>query len=190
MKRQNTAALIAAAFVLAACSGSEPAAEKNAEPVPAAEVPAFASEAATETAAPADAPVSEAVAAPEQSAPEAAPAAAGGDASKEEQIKLGKAVYDSNCMACHGAEGKGTGDIFPPLAGSDYFAKDSSKLIQAVTKGVNGAIKVNGKEYNGMMPAMPLSDKDIANVATYVLNSFGNGGGQVSVEDVAKIKAQ
>lgn len=38
------------------------------------------------------------------------------------------------------------------------------------------------------MPAVPLSDQDIANVVTYVLNSFGNNGGQVSAAEVAEIK--
>lgn len=49
-------------------------------------------------------------------------------------------------------------------------------------------VKVNGKDYNGVMPALPLSDQDVANVVTYVLNSFGNNGGQVSAAEVAEIK--
>lgn len=39
-----------------------------------------------------------------------------------------------------------------------------------------------------VMPALPLSDQDVANVVTYVLNSFGNNGGQVSAAEVAEIK--
>lgn len=188
MKCQKPAALIASVFVLAACSGSEPAARKPAASAVAAEVAATASDATAETSAPADVPpVASAPAGPQGEADEATVAAA---LSKDEQIKLGKAVYESNCLACHGAEGKGVEGTFPPLEKSDYFAKDTVKLIHAVTKGVNGTIKVNGKEYNGMMPAVALGEQDVANVATYVLNSFGNAGGQVSVEEVAKAKAQ
>ncbi|WP_416189244.1 c-type cytochrome [Neisseria sp. CCUG17229] len=189
MKRQTIAALLASVFVLAACSGSESAAEKPVETAPVAETPASAE------AVPAEQPAAEAPASAETPAPaaeaepaaEAAPAAAA-ELSQDEQIKLGKAVYDSNCMACHGLEGKGVEGTFPPLEKSDYFAKDNTKLVHAVTKGVNGAIKVNGKDYNGVMPAVPLSDQDVANVVTYVLNSFGNNGGQVSAAEVAEIK--
>ncbi len=195
MKRQTIAALLASVFVLAACSGSEPAAEKPAETAPVAENPApaeasSAEQPAVEAPAPAETSEHAASAAPAakaEPAAEAAPAAAT-ELSKDEQIKLGKAVYDSNCMACHGAEGKGVEGTFPPLEKSDYFAKDNTKVVHAVTKGLNGAIKVNGKDYNGVMPALPLSDQDVANVVTYVLNSFGNNGGQVSAAEVAEIK--
>ncbi|RPD89020.1 cytochrome c [Neisseria weixii] len=191
MKCRTIAALLTSVFVLAACSGSEPAAEKLAETSPVAEIPASA-EADPAGQSAAEAPASVGVPAPAAEpalAAEAEPApATAAELSQDEQIKLGKAVYDSNCMACHGAEGKGVEGTFPPLEKSDYFAKDNTKLVHAVTKGVNGAIKVNGKDYNGVMPAVPLSDQDIANVVTYVLNSFGNNGGQVSAAEVAEIK--
>ncbi|WP_274571386.1 copper-containing nitrite reductase [Neisseria leonii] len=107
-------------------------------------------------------------------------------AGKDDQIKLGKAVYDSNCMACHGAQGQGVEGAFPPLAKSDYLLQDPKRGIDAVLKGVNGKITVNGKEYNSVMPALALDDEQTANVLTYILNSFGNDGGQISPADVAK----
>ena len=122
------------------------------------------------------------LAASEASKVNAGPAKA---ASKEDQIKLGKAVFDSTCFACHGAEGKGVEGSFPPLAKSDYLAADYKRGIHAVLKGLNGEITVNGKKYNSVMPAQSLKDDQIANVLTYVLNSFGNAGGKVSTEEVA-----
>ena len=107
-------------------------------------------------------------------------------ANKEDQIKLGKAVYNANCMACHGAEGKGVEGAFPPLAGSDYLKADPKRGIHAILKGVSGKITVNGKEYNSVMPAVALNDEDAANVLTYILNSFNNGGGQIHAGDIAK----
>lgn len=107
-------------------------------------------------------------------------------ASKEDQIKLGKAVYNANCMACHGAEGKGVEGAFPPVANSDYLKADPKRGIHAILKGVSGKITVNGKDYNSVMPAVALNDEDAANVLTYILNSFNNGGGQISAADVAK----
>lgn len=107
-------------------------------------------------------------------------------AGKEDQIKLGKAVYNANCMACHGAEGKGVEGAFPPLANSDYLKADPKRGIYAILKGVSGKITVNGKDYNSVMPAVALNDEDTANVLTYILNSFNNGGGQIHAADVAK----
>ncbi|ASK27909.1 c-type cytochrome [Neisseria chenwenguii] len=106
------------------------------------------------------------------------------------QIKLGKAVYEKNCIACHGAEGLGREGMFPPLAKADYFAKDPKKIVQAVINGVNGQITVNGKTYNGTMFSIALNDEDTANAATYILNSFGNAGGQISAADVAAERAK
>ncbi|MDO4998253.1 MAG: copper-containing nitrite reductase [Neisseria sp.] len=112
----------------------------------------------------------------------AAPAAAG---SKEERIKAGEAIYKANCLACHGMEGKGVEGAFPPLANSDYLNADYKRGIQAITKGLSGKITVNGKDYNSVMPAIALKDEEVANVLTYVLNSFGNKGGEVKPEEVA-----
>ncbi len=45
----------------------------------------------------------------------------------------------------------------------------------------SGPVKVNGKDYNSIMPPMSqLTDDEVANIATYVLNSWGNPGGQVT----------
>lgn len=122
------------------------------------------------------------------SASEAAQVKAGAPTatSKEERIKLGEAVYKSNCLACHGVAGKGVEGAFPPLAESDYLNADHKRGIDAILKGVQGEITVNGKKYNSVMPAIALKDEDAANVLTYILNSFGNQGGEVKPEDVSK----
>ena len=98
---------------------------------------------------------------------------------------MGEAIFKANCIACHGAEGKGVEGAFPPLAGSDYLNADPKRGIQAVVKGLSGEISVNGKTYNSVMPAVNLKDEDVANVLTFILNSFGNKGGEVKPEDVA-----
>jgi nitrite reductase (NO-forming) len=57
--------------------------------------------------------------------------------------------------------------------------------------GRNGKITVNGKEYNAtMVPMNYLNDEQIANVLTYVRNSFGNSGDAVSVEEVTRVRQQ
>ncbi len=98
--------------------------------------------------------------------------------SKEEKITAGKSIYASTCQACHQADGKGIDGAFPPLAASDYFASDPNKLVNAIRNGLSGKITVNGKTYDGVMPKQTLSDREISAVATYVLNNFGNKGGE------------
>ena len=69
---------------------------------------------------------------------------------------------------------------------SDYFASNPKKIIQVITHGLTGPVTVNGKAFNSVMPKQTLSDNQVASVATYVLNNFGNKGGELHADDVAK----
>jgi nitrite reductase (NO-forming) len=107
---------------------------------------------------------------------------------KAEKLVLGKALFASTCQACHQADGKGIEKAFPPLVKSDYFASNPQKIIQVITHGLTGPVTVNGKTFNSVMPKQTLSDNQVASVATYVLNNFGNKGGEVQAADVDKIR--
>lgn len=61
---------------------------------------------------------------------------------------------------------------------------DKVKIIKTVTGGLQGKVIVNGQEFNGVMPAWNLSDEDIANVITYVYNSWGNSAKSVNPQEV------
>lgn len=102
------------------------------------------------------------------------------------QMTQGQKIYESNCAACHGKKGEGRGTMFPPLYQSDYIMKKPQVLLQSMTKGINGPIKVNGKSYNGFMPATAINDADVAAVATYIMNAFNNGGVTITEADVKK----
>jgi mono/diheme cytochrome c family protein len=68
---------------------------------------------------------------------------------------------------------------------------DKERSIRGVIFGQSGEMTVNGKQYNGtMIPLNYLSDEDIANVLTYVRNSFGNSGDAVSVAEVRRIRSE
>ena len=86
----------------------------------------------------------------------------------------GKEIYTDFCIQCHGANGKGDDKNFPPLAGSDWLIKKRTQSIAAVKSGQSGAIIVNKKAYNGSMPAMGLTDQEVADVMNYVMTSWGN----------------
>jgi nitrite reductase (NO-forming) len=103
---------------------------------------------------------------------------------KAERIKLGETVYKTNCAACHQENGAGIPQAFPPLAHSDYLNADKVRTIKTVTGGLQGKVVVNGQAYNGVMPAWSLNDDEIAGVLTYIYNSWGNSGKDVTTEDV------
>ncbi len=104
-------------------------------------------------------------------------------ANKAERIARGADVF-ANCIACHQATGLGIPGAFPPLAQSDYLNGDKIRGIKAVTGGLQGKLVVNGATFDGVMPALQLSDEQVANVLTYVLNSWGNSGQEVTPDEV------
>ncbi|WP_055442395.1 copper-containing nitrite reductase [Lacinutrix himadriensis] len=106
----------------------------------------------------------------------------------EEQMEFGKNAYMQTCFACHQAEGQGIPNAFPPLANSDYLNADVSRAIGIVLHGKTGEITVNGKKYNSVMTRQMLSTDEIANVLTYVYNSWGNNKTVVTKEMVDKVK--
>lgn len=105
---------------------------------------------------------------------------------KDARIKHGEVIYKTNCAACHQPSGLGIPQAFPPLAKADFLNGDKIRAIKTVTGGLQGKIKVNGQEFNGVMPAWSLSDEDISNVLTYVYNSWGNSGKDVLPDEVKK----
>jgi nitrite reductase (NO-forming) len=108
---------------------------------------------------------------------------------KEIQMEKGRNVYMQTCYACHQPEGEGLPGVFPPLAKADYLMADKDRSIHIVLQGMSGAITVNGKDYNSAMPVFDLTDDQVANVLTYVRNSFGNSGDAVSVDEVKRVRA-
>ena len=121
----------------------------------------------------------------------AAQSAKSGSLTVEEQVKAGQAQFAGTCSTCHQGNGEGLAGVFPPLARSDYFAKDPMRVVDAVLSGLSGPVTVNGKTYDSVMPPMSqLTDDEIANITTYVLNSWGNSGGRVTKEQVAKRRAE
>lgn len=108
----------------------------------------------------------------------------------DEQMKFGKQIYGQTCIACHQAEGQGIANAFPPLANSDYLNADVDRAIEAVLYGLSGEITVNGNKYNSIMTAQMISQEEVANVLTYVYNSWGNNKTVVTTEMVKKVKSK
>jgi len=112
-----------------------------------------------------------------------------GELTVEEQIKAGQALFAGTCSTCHQPNGEGLEGVFPPLAGSSYIKADPKAVPRVMLHGLQGPVNVNGKDYNSVMPPMTqLTDDEVANIATYVLNSWGNPGGKVTNAEAAQIR--
>jgi mono/diheme cytochrome c family protein len=110
--------------------------------------------------------------------------------SKAERIELGRRLFTSICAACHQPTGRGLPNVFPPLAGSDFLNADKNRAIKTVIFGRQGEVVVNGMKFNNSMPSFPLTDQDIANALTFVYNSFGNSGLEVTPDEVKVLRTQ
>jgi nitrite reductase (NO-forming) len=120
---------------------------------------------------------------------EATTSAKAGALTVDQQVKAGQALFAGTCSTCHQPNGQGMEGVFPPLAKSDWIAADPARLPVVILHGLSGPLKVNGKDYASVMPPMSqLTDDEVANISTYVLNSWGNPGGRITTEQAAQAR--
>ncbi len=99
----------------------------------------------------------------------------------------GSQIYKDHCQSCHMNDGNGLAALIPGLTDSTFLRKNRQRLPCFVANGLNDSIQINGKDFQGVMPAEKhLAPIDIAKVLTYVTNSFGNQQGIYEVTDVQK----
>ena len=125
--------------------------------------------------------------------PDGGRAGSGGRAGREQgraHRRTASGSYSSICAACHQPSGLGIPVAFPPLAGSDYLNADKKRAIATVVRGLSGAITVNGQPFNSVMPALGLSDEDVANALTFVYSQWGNAGHEVTPGEVKAVRAE
>lgn len=105
-------------------------------------------------------------------------------------MEKGKQVFTTTCQACHQANGAGIPGAFPPLAESEWVNGSPKRMVAIVLHGLQGEINVKGQKFQGVMPPFKdqLKAEDIAAVATYVRNSFGNKADLVTTELVNQVQ--
>jgi len=113
---------------------------------------------------------------------------------KPDQARMvtGEAIYRDNCSACHGGDGSGSSPLFPALAGNSVIAQGSTETLARVILAGSQAVHT---EHARTTPAMPslawrLNDQEVADVLTYVRNSWGNAASAVSSGDVAAVRKE
>ena len=108
----------------------------------------------------------------------------------KESMERGKKVFEQYCMPCHMQDGAGVPRLNPPLIKTSYVLGDKKTIIEIVLKGFDAEVEIEGEYYqNAMAPHDFLTDEQIADVATYVRNSFGNKASVVVPKDVKAVRA-
>jgi nitrite reductase (NO-forming) len=105
-------------------------------------------------------------------------------------LSAGQAIYETKCATCHQANGEGFAPSFPPLAKSDYMLADIPRAIRQSRLGSNEPITVNGVEYTTPMTPVEMTDQEVLDVMNYVLNSWGNDYGAITMDDVTAAFAE
>jgi mono/diheme cytochrome c family protein len=101
----------------------------------------------------------------------------------------GKEIFLRICAVCHQRDGEGKDGVAPPLIGSEWALTPSgNRLLRIVLNGLNGPIRVRGRDWNLSMPPWRenLSDDQLSVVLTYIRTQLGdNHAGPITPETVA-----
>lgn len=100
----------------------------------------------------------------------------------------GEQLYLKNCSNCHQKEGTGLGLVYPPLDTSDFMDSHLDEVLCIMKYGTEGELIVNGKNFNKPMKGIPsLTDLEIAEISTYIYNTWSHHKGMVEVSKVSGV---
>jgi len=104
----------------------------------------------------------------------------------------GKTVYLQRCMVCHQADGGGVPKLNAPLDGSTSVnSTNIAKLVKYIVKGFNDRVEIDGEFYENAMPAAAdLTDQQIADVLTFIRNSWTNKAGPITALQVKQTRSK
>ena len=102
----------------------------------------------------------------------------------------GKKIYETRCLVCHQADGGGVPNMNAPLDGaSNVVGNDIARLVKIIRNGYNERVALDGYYYSNAMTANPdLKEADIADVLSYIRNSWTNKASKITLAQVQKVK--
>ncbi len=112
-------------------------------------------------------------------------------AASDPQMKAGAAIYHDVCSACHQHDGQGVPYMVPNLSKDPAVASgDASSIVQVLLHGDEG-LATPGEPTGASMPSFgwKLSDEQLAAVATYIRNSWGNAAPATPEKEFRKARA-
>lgn len=117
---------------------------------------------------------------------------AGVSISLKQSIAQGQIVYQKYCLTCHQVDGSGVPNLNPPLTQTKWVLGSKAVLIQQVLNGSKGKVEIEGETFHNTMPPLgqTLTDGQVADVLTYIRNSFGNKASRVMPAEVKPIRAK
>lgn len=100
----------------------------------------------------------------------------------------GRKLYRLHCSNCHQEDGSGLRELIPPLKKADYLHDNTHQVVCIIQHGIDGELVVNGISYNQPMPANErLTPLEIAEIVTYVYNTFGHSEKLVTAKEVDRM---
>ncbi|WP_276167493.1 DUF7133 domain-containing protein [Zobellia alginiliquefaciens] len=112
----------------------------------------------------------------------------------EDTRTSGAKMFYEICASCHGVNGQGIEGLAPPLMGSEHVA-DTERLGLIILHGLEGPITVKGERYdlNLAMPGLirneDISNKDIADIISYVTNAFSDEPKRLSIDKIEELRS-
>lgn len=109
----------------------------------------------------------------------------------KEIMERGKKVYDQYCLSCHMPSGMGVPRMAPSLVKSKYVLGTKTKMIRIVLRGSDEIPESEDRDFtNPMVPILNLTDQQLADVLTFIRNSYGNRASVITPGDVRYVKAR
>lgn len=107
-----------------------------------------------------------------------------------DRSRPGAQIYAAKCSFCHGSDGKGQNQWIPPLAGaSSSLATESASQINLALNGSGRVVSAGVPDAYRMPPyRAQLSDREIAEVLSYIRSSWGNHATQVTAAEVRHLR--
>lgn len=101
----------------------------------------------------------------------------------------GQVIYETICLNCHQAEGKGIVGVYPPISANPVVNGNPDRLAKILIHGLTGPIDGFTQTVPVPMPPTGLNDQQISDVLTWLRGNLGNSAGPVTPEQIRAVRA-